>query len=121
MKTKQAYVNPCCGMKLAHRSDCKGTIHTPTPWKVSIGDTQTIIGPDGQCTAIAHGPQGEWGKVGAEHRANAAFIVRAVNAHEELLAAARAVNQAFSRSPFTDAREDALQRLSDAIAKAEGK
>jgi hypothetical protein len=62
--------------------------HTPTPWRndglaVSDASTQSrITGPDGTQVATAYG----WGDKGLSH-ANAAYIVRAVNAHDELLAA----------------------------------
>lgn len=71
--------------------------HTPTPWKTTMvcvsgrGKNSTfrpwIITPDGDrgiCEVFVSGNDGR--NITAEDRANAAFIVRAVNTHEDLLA-----------------------------------
>ena len=56
---------------------------TPTPWQVTHADPSVIADCDGEtrgCSRIAttHGTRGE-------KRRNAAFIVRAVNAHHDLV------------------------------------
>jgi len=60
--------------------------HTPTPYAVETGDT--IIGSNGGIVAIAFDakPAGTLRNKEQEN-ANAAFIVRACNSHEALLAA----------------------------------
>lgn len=111
----------------------KPAAHTPTPWwlnKANGSDDEICSGHSGLdaesqskiiTVAIAHGPQGEWGKVGAEHKANAAFIVKAVNAHDsarELYAKAVAVLPQIA-NPLI---HESLQKAAlDFIAKAEGK
>jgi len=91
--------------------------HTPTPWELSVYNhatqTTTIIGPaDGHggrpivCDACeqSSGPD------------NAAFIVRACNAHDELVAAAvRVLTKRFI--PGVSETSD-LGALADAVAKA---
>lgn len=63
------------------------TQHTPTPWEVSLRNAgAAIIAPAAsgkihEATIICSGLGG--------HRGNAAFIVRACNAHDELVAALR--------------------------------
>lgn len=61
--------------------------HTPTPWKLMRGadggaDAFLITGP-GQCY-IAHVSEADGGQTNEE---DAAFIVHAVNAHDDLVAA----------------------------------
>lgn len=58
--------------------------HTPTPWieqEMPIGCNDRITADDGEGTTVCEFPYGL--------DANAAFIVRACNAHEELIAALR--------------------------------
>lgn len=63
------------------------TPHTPTPWRIvetNLG--LAIVGADIEDLAAL--PQGKWGPGSAEQKkANADFIVRACNAHDDLLAA----------------------------------
>lgn len=63
-----------------------GTKHTKTPWLVASGSGRTII-TDGRIPAVAetHGDDAE---------GNAAFIVRACNAHDDLVRIAELVLQA---------------------------
>lgn len=81
--------------------------HTPTPWRLSryIGHEPKedwpgrIIGNNGQ--DVFAGPfsfRALTGKTAKEAEANAEFIVRAVNCHEELLAACRAAVSAFAQA-----------------------
>lgn len=60
--------------------------HTPTPWKVA--ESGTWIGGTDNVNSFKAGFLQEIAELRDHHgrgRANAAFIVRAVNAHEELL------------------------------------
>lgn len=96
--------------------------HTPTPWsygtKISGSENHKgfYIRSKGG-TYILHEihPLDEDGKEG---QANAAFIVRAVNAHEELLSAAK--NLLAHPYDREGVNFDAKNRLEVAIAKAEG-
>ena len=84
--------------------------HTPGPWRVSAGCREHIESPTGQMVADCCKPP-----TGAEGRANAELIVRAVNAHADLLAACIAM-RATMYSPKSEE-----SRLADAaIAKATG-
>lgn len=68
------------------------TAHTPTPWACTdfAGpfDHQLITGEHGSIARV-HAPNANEGK------ANAAFIVQAVNAHEALVAALKAILSPF--------------------------
>jgi hypothetical protein len=106
-------------------ADASSASPTPTPWK---SDGSYVIGGDNLsvCKATIYKGTNEAKDIENETKAkaNAAFIVRAVNAHEELLIAlkelvdyaseleydGRCMNDA---APFTKAHE--------AIAKAEGR
>ena len=64
--------------------------HTPTPWMVTSWDDRTTISPVNEDAVIAT----LWPFMRAHgdlpHEANAAFIVKAVNMHEELVDALKA-------------------------------
>lgn len=92
------------------------TQHTPTPWKCAARP-----GPCGThllCIASANDLliADIWG--GSE--ANAAFIVRAVNAHDELVAALRGVLVWADRyrPPLSPDSIEMLERVRAALAKA---
>lgn len=55
--------------------------HTPGPWKVEVVEELSIYGPEGCPLAQLQGHH--------RTRANAHFIVTAVNSHEELLEATK--------------------------------
>lgn len=86
--------------------------HTPTPW---VLEGNSINGKDFEgCIAMASG------KSAHQNLINAAYIVRAVNSHEELLRAAKAMHDEFlSHSRGSVAHEDCWWCA--AIARAEGK
>lgn len=102
------------------------TKHTPTPWTIGVYDASedfksinthvAVCKPDGSLLATC-------GPVDAESKADAAFIVRAVNSHEELVQFARNV-EAYLAGLGTS-RDDAecalLNHAEQTIAKAEGK
>lgn len=85
------------------------TQHTPTPWKVHA--EINVFGPDGS-SVLGKTSNSDPGVID-EVKANAAFIVRAVNAHEELLAMVKILHP--DHAPVT--RCDACTL----IAKAEGR
>jgi hypothetical protein len=92
------------------------TDHTPTPWKL-IGDY--IIDADGFCVAQLLPKH----KIG-DKPANAAFFVRAVNAHVELvrlLTEQLSDYEALDQFRITPTDKAWMDRARKAIAKAEGK
>lgn len=108
--------------------------HTPGPWRVAAP-------PDKVCTD--YGDDSDFTKNGlaktvvvCEHRswmaegeefANAAFIVKAVNCHNELLEALREMVEAYDGFPTDMSRDEreccriAFGKAEAAIAKAEGR
>lgn len=107
--------------------------HTPTPWIVFDASAR-YPGIDGQndTTVVVHGYDGEAcgvrGSVHATALANAAFIVRACNAHDELVAALKeARNQMLTNRECAGKRQSnervnmtsaALLQIERALAKA---
>lgn len=91
--------------------------HTPTPWKALDFDEDTTIIYDKDMRVVI--PK-------LANKENATFIVRAVNSHEELLAATKraldGVQRDIAANPTakTD-RPEIEAMLRYAIAKAEGK
>jgi hypothetical protein len=101
--------------------------HTPTPWKHVY---ERILDSKGMPVSLYHeDPDGRTpsGEALEQIRANAAYIVRAVNAHEELLEAAKdALEGLACYSPTQWARPyvpepQRIEKLKQAIAKAEGR
>lgn len=99
--------------KIAEAKPPKALQRTPTPFKVDKGITHNkflILDKKGEgIAAMYEGPNAEM---------DAAFIVKAVNAHEELVAAlkevlARATNGNFAWGP--------VNQIHKALARAEGK
>ncbi len=84
----------------------KPAAHTPTPW---IVDGNAIRDEAKFCLALVEKNN---------RSANAAYIVKCVNAHEELLAACKEALD-WMLPEFRDA--DVTYKLEIAIAKAEGK
>lgn len=103
--------------------------HTPTPWKVVSEKNEGTADPldrticilDKGGALIATMNENELDASGID---NAAFIVSAVNAHEELLAALKLFDMGSApegdKFQWTFPREKYLQ-IKQAIAKAEGK
>jgi hypothetical protein len=91
--------------------------HTPTPWRVTDADCCTD-GDDVKATILA-----DSGRLichidrdyRAPAEANAAHIVRCVNAHDELIAALRYALDCAERGDVTD-----MQPVRDALARAKG-
>ena len=92
--------------------------HTPVPWKASSYPvnrmTQWVIhSDDGSIASLVRSNNAD---------ANAEFIVRACNAHEDLLKASKAIAQFAASNPWTglkDAPKELLANLTAAIRKAE--
>jgi len=105
------------------------TAHTPLPWRIGGGALNvgrvTILGPDANesgwpCVCAVSGDP-----LGQLPQANAEFIVRACNSHEDLLEAARKAKTALfgmhEEEGWTSDDAKALELLINAIAKAEGR
>lgn len=111
--------------------------HTPTPWQIKRWE----FSPDGQKPftsrelAVYHDPKGDGGggyweilviplgsepTQNAEWEANAEFIVRACNAHEEFLEAAKAYLGVTPRYACWPRKRAPREALEAAVAKAEG-
>jgi len=96
--------------------------HTPTPWHTEPGDipgTLSIRGPNGQAIA-SFGNQRRWLST-TEVVANAEFIVRACNAHDDLLAACKAAHRILTEDGSLEEIHKAVRQCELAIAKAEPK
>lgn len=99
--------------------------HTPTPWKVTknggiSGDGEVIICNDTKAVReeLAQPVNNGFGRASA----NSAFIVRAVNSHEELLEALRVIANAGESGPLSTAtwhEAKAIARLAIAHAESE--
>jgi hypothetical protein len=90
--------------------------HTPTPWRLAGQATLR--------TDIGHSPSDEW--IGSVHwrnrAANAEFIVRAANAHDDLVAALRKARNIILQMGLPDEATDrVLLESGNAIDKAEGR
>ena len=116
---------PLSDRQPAAATDARGSAHTPGPWLLSgnnrtVGFYRTLRDRESgteipQFCAVAN----VFERTG-DTEANAAFIVRACNSHDDLVAAAR------SAELILDVLDDrlgdaALSRLRAAIAKAEGR
>lgn len=94
--------------------------HTPTPWSAEVGGGRGswIKGYTGEWTALS------CGDTDASAEANARFIVRAVNCHDELLAALEGdIDWIDALSQMTIERDTAMVRIRAhraLIAKARG-
>lgn len=95
----QADLHPTGQMKPTPRP-----LHTPLPWAIG-GRANLIEGADGSYVINSDGFTPE----------DAAFIVRAVNAHDDLLEACKA----FVRPHYTSNKK--IERCQAAILKAEGR
>lgn len=85
--------------------------HTPTPWHVAATWSQTDIVDDAQKG------KGAWALVAKAFKpGDAAFIVRAVNSHEELKESLR-----LAANVLKDDCPEMAKRFFEAIAKAEGR
>lgn len=84
------------------------TKHTPTPWR------QSRQGHD-----ILHDGKGEKVLIGiCTEKDNVAFIVRAVNIHDDLIEALESVQRILDYTSYFN--EEDKQRVNAALAKAKG-
>jgi hypothetical protein len=100
--------------------------HLPTPWSFESGADNSGDDPDNTLGSIMGAAPLNyhiarvWSDIGAAE-ANAAFIVRAVNAHDELVAALRDVLRiARAASIGITGNQPRLERARVALAKATG-
>lgn len=91
--------------------------HTPTPWEVSRTHSADWIVAAGELIAICE----ETNEQKTSAIANAAFIVRAVNSHEDLLGALKLANEKLIQLKVTNTGWPELNKVWEAIAQAEGK
>ncbi|MDP2952895.1 MAG: hypothetical protein Q8O76_06235 [Chloroflexota bacterium] len=97
------------------------TEHTPTPWVV---DAKPIMGNSGPAIRTVGRHIARMGWNDEEDKANAAFIVRAVNSHDGLLAAVKALlghsaHKCRFHGPAVCDQCEAQKQARAAIAKAE--
>jgi len=108
--------------------------HTPTPWRADMGEfppqmklepyLRSYVGPDGE-TIRVKGFALSGGNVEMdEARANSEFIVKAVNCHDDLVAALRASKAALELQGFVGkgkhgAGDPEINTIDAALAKAE--
>jgi hypothetical protein len=99
--------------------------HTPTPWRADMGEfppqmklepyLRSYVGPDGE-TIRVKGFALSGGNVEMdEARANSEFIVKAVNCHDDLVAACKKLVASYD----ADKGSYALSELSDALHLAD--
>lgn len=100
--------------------------HTPTPWKLGpTGDT--VDDANGLELLRMYEADGREEPTALPYRANAAFIVRACNSHEELLSALKRAREALkANEEITGTWElyqasPEMKAIHAAIAKAEGR
>lgn len=92
-------------------NDCVKPQHTPTPWKIEesyVGARYMVRSAHGDETAMTR------------YREDAAFIVRAVNCHEELVEALKGAVRAIEYLSGTTKHGLIYEAAKQAIAKAEG-
>ena len=123
-----------CGLQDRHNDPCTcttqgtGPAHTPTPWSIdkeTINDPDVVIESKSGCFVAQVSSDAD----DTEAQANAAFIVRAVNAHEELLDNIRQAIRALEAGlddtgeciGHVSTMDCVVDDLKQAIAKAEGK
>lgn len=114
------------------------TEHTPTPWHISESNATKHGDADASLTIMGKVNDHPWGvatvtvaraKDAEMQSANAAYIIRAVNAHEEMLAILQTIHHYFkndkhvSPSALTGEYANPItlkKAVEQAIAKAEG-
>lgn len=93
--------------------------HTPGPW-MSFDSGTKVITCDSESLLIASLEECEVETV-AERKANAEFIVRACNSHEELVEALRDLLQVIATDELIPESVSYMQQARAALAKAEGR
>lgn len=106
----------------------KPATHSPLPWRFTKDNAVRTPEPTnlilseatGACVAVTKLAFGHSGNIHTRHsemEANAAFIVRAVNSHAELVAALEAYLAKFELDPWSKPERDQARA---ALAKAKG-
>lgn len=101
--------------------------HTPGPWEIdeesedNAGQTALSITSDNRPGYICGIHCAEGVELDVIDRANAAFIVRACNAHGELVKALKMILKTHDPIETDEIMEDAREQARAAIAKAEGR
>jgi hypothetical protein len=92
--------------------------HSPTPWSIEhySSNTDKLLDADGEFVHFVHKSRMEWTDDDPTGAANVDFIVRACNAHDELLAALRAMID--PQNFRTDPTIETLRKRDRAIFKA---
>jgi hypothetical protein len=90
--------------------------HSLLPWSISPAAAWDIEAADGQSVGLAYGAH-------AGRNADAAFIVRACNAHHELVAALKDMRSRFAKCASATGSDDwaivgACEKADAALAKA---
>ena len=109
----------------------KPSAHTATPWHLGLSECPGVYGGEQHWAILGPKTAGiiadVEGGLGAKSKANAEFIVRACNNHEELLAACKMSLQdakdAFSGDwePTREGWESIIEHLTRVIGQAEEK
>ncbi|MDP2358687.1 MAG: hypothetical protein Q8M31_21890 [Beijerinckiaceae bacterium] len=94
---------------------------TPRPWKTSLPDETLIHAEDGSQVAITFQGDDDYEANYMRLSADAELIVRAVNAHGDMLAALKDMFFNSLHGNGLDAHHKARDRARAAIAKAEGR
>lgn len=93
------------------------TKHTPTPWMVGKNGGDIVYRRPNEPMNVGGFVVGET----EQDLADAAFIVRAVNAHDDLLGTAIEMRNHLLEISGTNTMGPIWKRLAEAIAKAEGR
>jgi hypothetical protein len=123
MKTRKEIVPCICG-SLDHKNHPNESTHTPTPWKVAyVWQSETVGAKIWKCKIETgqelYCPANSIGATKEIAEANAAYIVRAVNSHEQMLAMLK--HLVSLDYDDTDNLESLKESAHELIAKAEGK
>lgn len=102
--------------------------HTPTPWKIHEHDGESFLNGVGKSYWQIDGPQHaicnnrDCAGSSAEQKANAAFIVKAVNSYEKLVAALQNIMNGIStgaiKSDYDETMEQAVIQAHNALTLA---
>lgn len=95
------------------------TKHTPTPWYVKNYGTHWN-NPDIEDIAVCYGDDDEHICDTVYEEADAAFIVRAVNSHEDLISALQEIHDGISSCMGDPAFFEIKEKAAEALAKARG-
>jgi hypothetical protein len=98
-------------------SAAKVAAHTPGPWHIGVREAEKVI-YDAHGWAVANCTMYQ-GQDSPEPKANADFIVRACNAHDDLLAALITAVRVMQDNNIDESMAGEFEQFTDAIAKAQ--